>query len=425
MLMDSTTARDGRRSNIFLAPRQFRICGQVCLLCTLLIADSAVADVFRFKDGRIIEGKVEDVKEEDVDGTAITVWLVQVAEQDFVLIRESDLTYNGHEPPSKNELEYLERLKENPPQTADDHCAIAGWCHNRLPALALAHYERALDLDPNHGVARAGAGYMRDQDGRWQPSKKIMGDKRGKVRYKNRWRFPEDVDIEQHLEQEDAAIAPIKKQMNTWHSNASFGRTDRMRSDAIANLRQIQDPREAQLLAEYFLEQHRQVPPKQIRMLYIGIMSRFPNTIPALTQAALTDNDPDIRNSSLDALRQMGAQAAVPTFISYLQNANNSVVQNAALALDQFDPPNAVLDLIYALNTTHQVEEGQENSNYNPGRLVLGNSKKTVSKSFQNPAVLNVLRDVTNQDFGYDENRWLAWYAQQYAPPVRDLRRDP
>ena len=316
-------------------------------------------------------------------------------------------------------------MRTDPPKTAEDHVRIAGeFAH--LKEVSKAHYEAAVELDPDNGVARAGAGYKKDDNGRWQKLEVIMGEQRGKVLYGRRWLFPEDIVIQQEKEKIEQALAPLKKKLNAWNTAASFGRSEKMRVDAIANLRKVQDPREAAILASYFLDTRRQ-PPVEIRLLYVNILSRFDTSIAALTNASLNDPEPRVRTACLDALRNMNARSAVPTYISYLSNSDNQIINRAAQGLGQFNPQEAVLPLIHALNTEHIVDnKGGAGMNVNAqGGLAFGGGKKKKKVTLTNSSVLATLSQITGQNFDYNEELWLAWYASIHGAPVRDLFRDP
>jgi hypothetical protein len=341
------------------------------------------------------------------------------------MVYESDLMRNGHERPTKSEIEYYRKMREAPPETAEDHVEVAGWCAQRgLKDLRIAHYERAVELDPNNRTARDGAGYKEDADGRWQKKEVVMGEQRGKIRVGNRWRFPEDVKIEEAKAKVEAELAPIRKQMNGWHTAVAFGRSERAKTAAIAELQNINDPRQANIMAEYLLDQRRQAP-VEVRMMYVQILSRFPNVVAALTNASLTDPDPQVRVACLDALERTNARFSVPTYISYLQSSDNQLINLAADGIARFGPEFAVEPLIYALVTEHEVVEGGGNTNYSTQGLAFGNKAKKVMKKFENERVYAALTQISGQDFGYDQNRWLAWYASIHAAPAGDLRRDP
>lgn len=396
-----------------------------CLCCQSI----SFAEIFHFKDGRIIAGEIvgvpKEIKEEDK--APVTLWTVKLEAGSYIQILETDLVRSrGVEELTPTEKEYAQLIRQTPPRTAEDHVAIAGRYKNKLKEISLAHYQAAVDLDPDNSVARAGAGYKKDSDGRWQKIEAIMGEQRGKIFYKGKWRFPEDVVIEQERETSEQAIAPIRKKLNTWNTAASFGRSEKMRRDAIANLQKVQDPRESAILTEYFLDQRRQ-PPVNVRLMYVNILSRFPHSIPALTNASLNDPEPRVRTACLDALRKMNAQSSIPTFISYLTNSSNSLVNRAADGIAQFNPREAVLPLIEALNTEH-IEDNSGGAGMNVGMqggLALGGGKKKKKVVRQNASVHGTLTQITGQNFEYDEPRWLAWYASLNAASVRDLRRDP
>ncbi|MEM8734357.1 MAG: hypothetical protein AAGG44_09055, partial [Planctomycetota bacterium] len=183
--MLSSTKRNGGGS------RWFEQCLLALGFTCCLLPTVGSADVFHFKDGRVIEGTVkpEHVRVVKVNGVPTTEWIVQIAREDFIIVRESDLTVRGHDSVSEGERKYLKYLQDTPPKTAKDHADLAGQCGLwGLKDLKLAHYERAVELDPNSGVARAAAGYMTDENGRWQKKEVVMGERRGKVLVGGRWR---------------------------------------------------------------------------------------------------------------------------------------------------------------------------------------------------------------------------------------------
>lgn len=394
---------------------------------TIVHADSfQPTDIFRFRDGRIIAGKIKPGSEKQVEvaGIAVKAWAVEIAPGDFLMVYESDLKRNGHERPTKTEIEYYQKMQNEPPQTAEEHVAVAGWCAQQgLKDLRIAHYERAVELDPKNRTARDGAGYKEDSNGRWQKKEVVMGEQRGKIRIGNRWRFPEDVKIEEAKAKADAELAPIRKQMNSWHTAVAFGRSERAKTAAITELQNINDPRQANILTVYLLDQRRKAP-VEVRLMYVRILAKFPNAVAGLTNASLTDTDSQVRVACLDALERADARFSVPTYVSYLQNSDNQLINRAANGIARFAPQSAVEPLIYALVTEHEVVKGGGNNQFGGGGLALGAKAKKVKEKFENKQVYAALTQISGQDFGYNQNRWLAWYASIHAAPAGDLRRD-
>ena len=199
------------------------------------------------------------------------------------------------------------------------------------------------------------------------------------------------------------------------------------KNDAIANIRQIQDPLAVPILAEYLLDS-RKPAPVAMRVLYVQVISRFETyeAAQALATASVTDPEVNVRNACLDGLRRFGRDVAVPTYLGFLTDKRNEFVNRAAEGLGQFNPPEAILPLIRALITEHVVVAGGGNSMNvgNNGTFGIGGGPKAEKVPFNNSSVLATLTQITGQSFGYEQNRWLVWYANTFAPPALDLRRD-
>lgn len=385
------------------------------------------ADVFRYKDGRVISGTVKAKSQKQVENIQVTVWTVEVEPGTYLQVLDSELVRNGHEALSSAEQEYVKNIASLQ-ETAEAHCEIAAWCTQRgMVNLAKAHYRRALDLNPDHDAARAAAGYKKDNNGRWVKKEKIYGEQRGKVFYKGRWRFPESVAIEQAEEEADRLIAPLKKKLSGWHHDAAFGKGSKYQA-AIANIKQIRDPKAVGILSEYLLDS-RKPPPLPLKLMYVQVLSRFKSGGSAQTLATLSIRDPDqqVRNACLDALENFGEELAIPMFISYLGNGDNELVNRAAEGLGQHNSAAAILPLIESLNTQHEIQVGGGagiNANTQGGLAFGGNAKKK-KVMLQNASVHGTLTQLTGKNFNYDEPSWLAWYSSVYGAPAGDLRRDP
>lgn len=398
------------------------------LMLLALSPSLACADVFRYKDGRVVSGTLRgDPKEQTIDGVTETVYTVMLEPGTFVMIFESELERNGHDRLSEAEQNY-EATAIDKPQTAEAHYELAAEVSkDLLRDLAKAHYRRILDMDPDNQFARAGADYKKDDSGRWVKKEEIYAGQRGKVFVNGKWRFPESIAVEQAEEEAAQEINPIKKELSRFHQLAAFGRNDRLRSEGIAGIQSINDPLAVPLIAAYLLETFKPAP-VNVRLLYVRWLARFENPLVAqtLAQASINDPEPQVRNACLSALRSFGANAAVPLYIGQLSSDDNARINIAAQGLAQFNPPQAVLPLIHALNTEHLVDVGGGGDTYSmQGGMTLGGNNKKVKRVFQNASVYATLTQITGQNYNYDEALWLAWYARLRAAPANDLRRDP
>ncbi len=393
----------------------------------VLSATPTQADIFRYRDGRVIAGKVvSETRQTSETGASDTAWAVEIEPGVLVQIFESELELNGREPLSDARKQYAERVA-GMEQSVESHLQMAGECSKYgLTDLARAHFQRVLDLDPDNKPARVAAGYDKDQNGRWVKQEVVMSGHRGKVQYKGRWRFPESVVIEQEREVAKQTIADATKDLVRWH-RAAMSASGKRYDDAILGLQQINDPLAIGTVAEYLLDT-RKPPPLNLKLLYVHLLAQFQNfeAARALATAAILDPYPQVRNACLDALSRFGREAAIPIFASYLQSDNNALINIAAEGLGQLRGETAVLPLIEAVVSTHTQEVGSDGMNASPtsGSFSMG-SKKTQKILVNNQAVLGTLAQLTGQNFGFDKDRWMMWYASAYAFPANDLRRDP
>ncbi|MCA9160279.1 MAG: HEAT repeat domain-containing protein [Planctomycetales bacterium] len=400
--------------------------GLAALLVVLSQAMSVKGDIFRYRDGRVISGTVTDEKTKTIHEAPVRVWVVEVEKGVFIRVLESELVRNGYEPLSEARTQYAANVG-SVEQTVETHAALAGECMKLgMPDLARAHFLRILDLDPLNSPARVATGYALDENRRWVKKEVVMGENRGKVFHKGRWWFPEMLAIEQSKEAaKDKALA-ASRDLVRWNATARTATGAHLQA-ALNGISQINDPLVAGTLIDYLLDTRRAAPP-ELKLMYVDVLSRFENpaVAQALARASMTDASEAVRNACLSALGRYGREAAIPVYVGYLGGKDVAQINSAAYGLRQLQAEGIFFPLLNALTTKQLQGGGGAGINASPtsGTFSTGASKP-IEVEVQNQEVLNTLSAMTGQSFGFDRAAWIAWYANKYAPPAGDLRRDP
>lgn len=405
-----------------------RLVAYSLVICGILLAQAAplYGDVFRYRDGRVIAGTVKSQETETINQAPVKVWAVEIEQGVFIRVLESELALNGYIPMSEPRKQYALNVG-GVEQTVATHAALAGECMKLgLPDLAQAHFLRILDLDPQNSPARVATGYTLDANRRWVKKGVVMGENRGKVLYKGRWKFPEVIAIEQAREEAKAKVLAASRDLSRWHSVALTGSGPRLQ-EAMQNISQINDPLTAGTIMD-FLSDKRHAVPVELRMLYVEVLSRFelPTVAQFLARTSMSDASEVVRNRCLSALANYGREAAIPIYVGYLKSKNNSQINSAAFGLRQLQAEGIFFPLLSALTSKHLQQAVGSGINASPtsGSFSAGGNKP-VQVEIQNQEVLNALSAMTGQNHGFNRSAWTAWYASVYAQPAGDLRRDP
>ncbi|HBE69201.1 MAG TPA: hypothetical protein DDW52_13715 [Planctomycetaceae bacterium] len=403
--------------------------GYPVLMCSIvylaLSSASLQADLYKFKDGRVLYGKpVSKPKQDTVNGQTETIHSVEIAGGIYIQILESELEFNGHEPLSTARVEY-EKVAKQAPATLDAQQKLAELCASQrfsLRDLNAAHREYCVDLAPDDETVRRLANYMRDSKGRWRKKDEVFIEERGMVRDGRRFTFPEDLADMRRMEEEKKRVAEVTSQVKKWHSQlVSRYPQQRKLQDAIQGINTLNDPLATQTLVDFLEDKKLSV---ELRMMYARALTRLqnPGAAVALARAAIEDPSQQVRNACMDAVSSFGRVIGIQVFTSYLNNPDNSVINRAGAALGTLNASEAVLQMIDALTSTHTSVIGGDGMNVGTGGLSMGKTEQKIE--LDNADVRASLEQITGQNFGYDKAAWLVWFAAKYAPPVPDLRRD-
>ena len=324
------------------------------------------------------------------------------------------------------QIEY-ETLAAAMADTVEQHLTMADWCRdNRLTKERNFHLFAVLRLDPNHKETRSKLDYTQRADGRWMRIDQLRIEQ-GLVREGSKWYPKEWMEIEEAKTQQRIAVGK-------WNGEISrlrklYDKPDR-RGEAIAALQAIQDPIAGIALSEAF-EKEKSV---DVRMLYVEILGKLDSGAArkTLVVAAMKEDDDRVREECLRILKQKNSPVIAADFIRGLDpnlNTENRFLNRPAIALGWLDAREAVRPLIDSLVTEHRAPNlaaggGNINVGGNGAFAVGGKQPAVILQNLRNPGVLQTLKAITGEDFQYDTEAWIRWYAMSQTPAGIDLRRN-
>lgn len=401
--------------------------GFIATLLLLLGCSYSSADVIELLNGSRISGR----------------WINPSQERPAVFEFETEegvqLSFDSKQvrkvtPFSPSEKEYFAR-----PPLAEDISAYEEtikWCEqNGLRNLSNAHRERILDLDPNHKSARDNLDYIKTSDG-WVRQDRFYANL-GMIKKEGKWRFPEDVAVEESLQQQKEELAKATKEFDRhWRAALTGGPNA---DQAMVYLNQVNSPLVATRIREMLYGKTPTENSTQ-RAHLIEILSRIqaPAAVAALGEVAIKDPEDRNRRQAVEHLKKYGAPLAVDVFEGRLRSFNPKsdtpeIVNRLGYALGELSDKRSIPILIERLVTEHQttVNGGGNNAagllNGGGGGVGLNQGNKTtvVAKGSENREILSALTSITTVNYGFNKAAWLDWYANNFAKTRLNLRRDP
>ncbi len=405
---------------------------KVCVLASILLSlpyPALQAEVLELVGGARIEGtwknRSEDTPQEylfeTIDGVTLRLTNSQVRR--VIPLIEEEQTY----------LQGLAGLEE----TAEAHAKVVDWCEGvGLRSLGNAHRERLLDLDPEHRPTRATLGYVKTESDGWVHESVHWG-RLGLQRKGNKWRFPEEIAIEEAQTQQRESEAAAGKRIEL--ALREILQENKRSADALATLRNMNDPLAVPRIAKMIAENRQEGGNPAVRRELVDLLGRIGNApaIRVLCEIALRDDQRPIRDRAVEIIRNSGQTWAPEFFIEYLANRNPKTdnpleIERAAEALGSLPDPRAIRPLIEALVTIHKqvstVGAGSSAGFNDQGGIGFGQGSKEVEMTFQkeHPQVLStLLMYAEGANYQYDEDAWRQWYADTRTRTNLTLRRDP
>jgi hypothetical protein len=375
------------------------------------------ADVFQLASGGQIDGQLVNVDRQARDN-----YVVRTA--DGLQLTFTAAAIKRFVPQTKAEADY-ERFLKKMPASAEGNWTMAQWCSdNGLNNLRDVHLNEVLAHDPEHKKARLALGYT-SLDGKWVKTED-WNRQQGYIYYRGAWRTPQDAAAMDAAEKLALAQRQFKPKLKAARSRLE----GRDQAAALAEIRATTDPLAAAALVEMYEDEKS----PSFRQLWIEVLAmNFAGAASdALVQAAMEGSERE-REAARDALAQRNDGRAVGALLAELKSKDNIRVNRAGAALGRIKDPETFLPLVDALVTEHKYmitrgPVGSTSATFGSGGTSFspGGSAKVVKQKQKNASVRDALMAITGQPLQYDKEEWLAWHAQQNAPPDDvNFRRDP
>jgi len=386
-----------------------------------LIGPALVADVFHLDTGGSVEGQLLEV----ADGNYRIRTLVGVISLPVSAVRS---VVHGPTPFD----EYDARVGHTA-DTAVEQTALGLWCREQgLRPEANRHLTRAIELDPDYVPARRALGHVRVGALWLDASRTSLAAAEQKV-------AGEDADDQARLLR--AVQGEWLRRIRAIRHAYLERRGPRLLEEGRARILEITDPLAVLPLAAVLSDGD-----ENCRLLLVEALSAFPQDEATLNLAvmALLDPSPRVRDRALAEMRRRNDQRVVAEYRQALMHGSDLLVARAATALGYLQADEAVPDLIDSLTARRRrwvevpvetylggwscafsgimVHIGSTRLLCPPRLGVCGvygtfvpdtrNEWRYRLVTVYRTEVLEALKQITGQNFGFDRQKWHQWYAQ-------------
>ena len=405
------------------------------LYIALFSFNAACADIVYLKTGGVMRGLIKTA-DDSADKTSVTMNLLSGAEVELTVEHISSRQLR----PLK--FEEYEVRAESLPDTLKAHWELAEWCREqKLDEQREIHLEIVLVIDPKHRQAHYGLRhtFYREQ---WMTREEYdqtrIAD--GFVKYKGKWVRADKLES---VKSDDAATKAEREwyaKVRIWLNWATGNHPERA-ADGLNNLREISDPKAVSALVQFLGKSQR----ADVRRLFIEITGKIEGPVPVVPLATLSVREDvrELRELALTMIDETHYDQARQLVIDELRDRNNILVRRAGTVLAKIGDETSAPALIRALVTTHsykvrvpvqgysfgvdgsipsgsglppEIEIGLRTGVYDSVQVVplLGAARATklipVAINRENAEVLMALRQITENNFGFDEKAWQRWW---------------
>lgn len=385
---------------------------------------SAAAEVFELKNGGKIYGKLLNADEKSP-----TEYVIETEEGMTVRLPVASVKVI---PLRELEEKYINFVSNKEDDKKLHETMVKSCMDNNLLALAKAHRERILDLDPNNKQQREVLNYLFTERDGWIYEDKYYA-RMGMVKYKSNWKFPEEV---AKIEAADAAkTATIKagKELSRFIQDAL--QEGRRSAQAMQYLRDLKDPATIPKIQDLLLKGKEPVPSLPVKRLLVEALIRFqtPEALSILCELSLVE-----KGEIADRAREEAVKLSKPFVVSYYLSAllrsgpdgpDLEMVNRAGEGLGELGDRQAIKPLIKVLvaKKTRTVSPGGQTNVSANGGMSMGGKPVVEEKIIPNPGVLSGLQSLTGASVRepYNQAAWEQWYAETHSRSHLSLQRDP
>jgi len=388
-----------------------------------LFGQQAAADIFHLTGGGRIEGE-----------------LVSSAQGQYEIltpigtVRLPADSVERIEPAPSPMQDYRDRAAGTP-DTAEDQYQLALWCADRgLHQYKRQHLLRAIELDPDHAAARRALGFVRVGDW-WVETRTAAAG--------------QPAASQPAADEEDSQKLAVAVELN-WKLRISAIKSTLLDSPLPSQvgrgrerILQIHDPMAIAPLVQVLSGGN-----FVCRSVLVEALDHFADDAATLNLAALAlaDAAPEIREAAIRSLVRRQDPRIVAQFRQALASGDDTLVRRAATALGALRASEAVPDLFNAL-TVRRLREvelplhaylGTLEAAFPRCRRSIGSTwvwvqptvvvttpagailspgatppRRLRQVTVHRTEVLEALRRITGQDFGFDRDAWARWYEEQ------------
>ena len=332
--------------------RSVGIHGQAFLssgLMLLLIGTPVEADLFLLKQGGRVRGSWLNPR------ANVNQYVIATSRGGRIVLEKSLVREVIREHPDL--LEYEQRAAHSR-DTIAAHWQLAQWCQTRrLKSQRRRHLRRIVEIDPDHARARHALGYSNVR-GEWVTQEGFQR-KAGYVRYRGKWRLPQEAELLQKARQRKQAESAWVIRIRHWRNAllADPKKNPQRRQNAYRQLTAIDDEVAIPALSDQLQKES----VRELKLLYIAALGNIgtPQAIEVLIQASMNDSDPEVFHAASDQIVKRKPPQATKMYVTWLKDNHNSKVRRAAQVLGRLEDRSAVSPLIDALVTTHRAIVGQ------------------------------------------------------------------